>query len=259
MTTVLLADDEELIRSGMAVIVGAEADFEVVGQADDGVAAVAEARRLRPDLVLMDVRMPRVDGIEATRQILRDVRPAPRIIVVTTFDNDDYVYEALRAGAAGFLLKRTRPADLIAAMRLVAGGDALLYPEAVRRLAAAHRGRGDGLRSAGLTERESEVLRLMAAGLSNAEIAADLYLGTETVKTHVAAVLAKLSVRDRTQAVIRAFESGFVPVDLALPNCRRLPGHPVCDLGTRSRRPPVGAAHPRGGDGPTVGSRRCFP
>ena len=212
MTNVLLADDEALIRSGMSVIIDADAGLNVIGEAADGVEAVAEARRLRPDVVLMDVRMPRVDGIEATRQILRLMDAPPKIIVVTTFDNDDYVYRALRAGADGFLLKRTRPADLVAAIHVVVRGDALLYPAALRDLAAArHLDRTDTA-DVGLTEREGEVLRLVASGLSNAEIAAELYVSAETVKTHVAKILGKLSVRDRTQAVIWAFESGFVPL-----------------------------------------------
>ncbi|HZE39881.1 MAG TPA: response regulator transcription factor, partial [Stackebrandtia sp.] len=181
---VLLADDEDLIRAGLAAIIEAEPDMTVVGQAADGVDAVGHARRLGPDVVLMDVRMPRVDGIEATRQILRDMGSPPKIIVVTTFDNDDYVYEALRAGADGFLLKRTRPADLVAAIRLVVSGDALLFPAAVRKLASRHSGRSS-LDEANLTARESEVLRLMARGKSNAEIAGELYVSAETVKTHV--------------------------------------------------------------------------
>ncbi|CAM3098669.1 response regulator [Stackebrandtia soli] len=206
----VLADDEALIRGGLAAILNAEPDLEVVGEASDGVDAVAACRKLTPDVVLMDVRMPHVDGIEATRQILRNPDP-PKIIVVTTFDNDDYVYEALRAGADGFLLKRTPPSELVAAIRLVATGEALLFPAAVRRLALAHRHRGRAT-DLGLTGREAQVLRLVAKGRSNAEIAAELYVSTETVKTHVARVLTKLDARDRTQAVIVAYESGFVAV-----------------------------------------------
>jgi DNA-binding NarL/FixJ family response regulator len=215
---VLLADDEDLIRAGLAAIINAEPDMTVVAEAVDGVDAVGAVKRCKPDIVLMDVRMPHVDGIEATRQILRafsspsssPAGAAPKIVVVTTFDNDDYVYEALRAGADGFLLKRTRPDELIASIRLVARGDALLFPAAVRKLAAGHGGRSGSLDSAGLTEREAQVLTLVAKGLSNAEIASQLYVSAETVKTHVANILAKLRVRDRTQAVIRAYESGFV-------------------------------------------------
>ncbi|SMF49589.1 two component transcriptional regulator, LuxR family [Streptomyces sp. Amel2xC10] len=164
----------------------------------------------------MDVRMPLMDGIEATRAVLRSVADPPRIVVVTTFENDEYVYDALRAGAAGFLLKRARPAEIVHAVRLVAAGESLLFPESVRRMAAEYGDRGgdrtarDTLERARLTEREAEVLRLMTRGLSNAEIAGRLVVGTETVKSHVSAVLAKLGARDRTQAVITAYESGFV-------------------------------------------------
>jgi DNA-binding NarL/FixJ family response regulator len=160
----------------------------------------------------MDVRMPAIDGIQATRQLLTLASP-PVVLVLTTFENDDYVYEALRAGASGFLLKRARPAEILEAVRVVAAGESLLFPTALRRLVgAAARPGSDQQRFASLTAREAEVLRLMAAGLSNAEIAGQLYLSGETVKTHVGNVLAKLGVRDRTQAVIAAYESGFVPV-----------------------------------------------
>ena len=208
---VVLVDDEELVRTGLRAIIEAEADLTVVGEAADG-ADVIGLMRLRPDVVLMDVRMPAIDGIQATRHILDTVREPPRILVVTTFENDDYVYDALRAGASGFLLKRARPAEIVQAIRLVAHGESLLFPAAVRRLAA-RRGRGRdpaGLRATGLTTREAEVLRLMARGLSNVEIAEQFVLGTETVKTHVGNVLAKLGARNRTQAVITAYESGFV-------------------------------------------------
>jgi len=209
---VLLVDDESLIRAGLRAIIDAEPDLDVVGEAADGAEAVAEVRSLRPDVVCMDVRMPRVDGLEATRLLVARAE-APRVLVLTTFENDDYVYEALGAGASGFLLKRATPAQVTAAIRTVHAGESLLFPDAVRRLARAHRGPADqrpGLPT--LTDREGEVLRLMARGMSNAEIAAELVLGVETVKSHVASLLNKLDVRDRTQAVIRAYESGFVPL-----------------------------------------------
>ncbi|MCE3030285.1 response regulator transcription factor [Streptomyces sp. CMSTAAHL-2] len=213
--TVLLVDDEPLVRAGLRAVLGAQPDIEVVGEAADGAAVIPLVRRLRPDVVAMDVRMPLLDGIEATRAVLRTVADPPKILVVTTFEDDEYVYEALRAGADGFLLKRARPAEIVHAVRLVAAGESLLFPASVRRLAEQY---GDGggrparsvLERARLTEREAEVLRLMARGLSNAEIAAGLVVGAETVKSHVSAVLAKLGARDRTQAVIAAYESGFV-------------------------------------------------
>lgn len=209
---VLVVDDEPLIRAGLRAIIDAEPDLDVVGEAADGAEAVAEVRSLRPDVVCMDVRMPRVDGLEATR-LLAARAESPRVLVLTTFENDDYVYEALAAGAAGFLLKRATPEQVTAAIRTVHAGESLLFPDAVRRLAQTHRGsvaERPGLPT--LTDREGEVLRLMARGMSNAEIAAELVLGVETVKTHVASLLNKLDVRDRTQAVIRAYESGFVPL-----------------------------------------------
>ncbi|PWI20006.1 DNA-binding response regulator [Streptomyces sp. Act143] len=214
--TVLLVDDEPLVRAGLRAVLEAQPDIEVVGEAADGAAVIPLVRQLRPDVVAMDVRMPLLDGIEATRAVLRTVPEPPKILVVTTFENDEYVYEALRAGADGFLLKRARPAEIVHAVRLVAEGESLLFPASVRQLAAEY-GEGGGNRAARavmeraqLTEREAEVLRLMARGLSNAEIAARLVVGTETVKSHVSAVLAKLGARDRTQAVIAAYESGFV-------------------------------------------------
>ncbi|MGW4030502.1 response regulator transcription factor [Streptomyces sp. NPDC004838] len=210
--SVLLVDDEPLVRAGLRAVLEAQPDIEVVGEAADGAAVIPLVRRLRPDVVAMDVRMPLLDGIEATRAVLRTVDDPPKILVITTFENDEYVYEALRAGADGFLLKRARPTEIVHAVRLVAEGESLLFPAAVRALAAEY---GSGaaraaMERAALTEREAAVLRLMASGLSNAEIADRLHVGTETVKTHVSAVLGKLGARDRTQAVIAAYESGFV-------------------------------------------------
>jgi DNA-binding NarL/FixJ family response regulator len=211
---VLLADDEPLVRSGLRAILESEPDLTVVGEADDGAAVVAEARRTHPDIVLMDVRMPRVDGITATRQLGRFDGGGPAVIVVTTFENDDYVYDALRAGARGFLLKRATADDFVNAIRTVHNGESLLFPAAIRQLATQladqHASQRAGLAEAKLTERETEVLRLIAQGRTNAEIAAELFLGVETVKTHVRNVLAKLGARDRVQAVIRAYESGFI-------------------------------------------------
>lgn len=209
---VLVVDDEQLIRTGLRAIIDAEGDLEVVGEAEDGVEVVQLVGKLRPDVVLMDVRMPKVDGIQATRNVLAASSEPPQILVITTFENDEYVYDALHAGASGFILKRSRPADVLEAIRVVAGGESLLFPAAIRRLAAAYSGGGsaDALGDAGLTEREAEVLRLMATGMSNAEIADDLVLGVETIKTHVGNVLMKLRARDRTQAVIKAYESGFI-------------------------------------------------
>ncbi|AQZ64032.1 DNA-binding response regulator [[Actinomadura] parvosata subsp. kistnae] len=205
---VVIADDEDLIRAGLRIILGSEPDLEVVGEAADGAAVLPVVRRERPDVVLMDVRMPALDGIRATERLLALDDP-PKVLVVTTFENDDYVYDALRAGASGFLLKRTKPDDLVQAVRLVAAGDSLLFPAAIRALA----GRRPQARVPGidrLTGREGDVLRLMTKGLSNHEIAAELVVSQETVKTHVGNVLAKLGARDRTQAVIAAYESGFV-------------------------------------------------
>ncbi|WP_031010746.1 response regulator transcription factor [Streptomyces sp. NRRL F-5727] len=213
---VLLVDDEPLVRAGLRAVLEAQPDIEVVGEAADGAAVIPLVRSLRPDVVAMDVRMPLMDGIEATQAVLRTVDSPPKILVVTTFENDEYVYGALRAGADGFLLKRARPAEIVHAVRLVAEGDSLLFPAAVRDMAASYaRDRPaneahEALVRAHLTDREEDVLRLMARGLSNAEIAARLVVGTETVKSHVSSVLAKLGARDRTQAVIAAYESGFV-------------------------------------------------
>ncbi len=208
---VLVADDERLVRSALRAILDAEPGLAVVGEAANGDEAVSRAGELRPDIVLMDVRMPGTDGIRATEALLATVDAPPRVIVVTTFENDSYVYEALRAGASGFLLKRSAAEDLVQAVRLVARSDSLLFPAAVRALAAQHarRERAGALR-ARLTGREAHVLGLMARGLNNAEIAERLSVGPQTVKSHVAAVLAKLGARDRTQAVIAAYEHGFV-------------------------------------------------
>jgi DNA-binding NarL/FixJ family response regulator len=215
---VVVADDQALVRSGFAMILGA-AGIEVVGEAADGEGALAAARRLRPDVVLMDIRMPGMDGLEATRRLLASgltttAGVPTRVIILTTFDLDEYVYAALRAGASGFLLKDVTPDHLVYAVRLARDGDALLAPVITRRLidrfAAPSRSPEDLVALSVLTAREREVLILLARGLSNAELAAELQLGEATVKTHVARILAKLQVRDRVQAVILAYESGLV-------------------------------------------------
>ncbi|TDP92131.1 response regulator [Labedaea rhizosphaerae] len=207
--SVVLVDDEELIRAGLRAILDAEPDISVVGQAGDGSEVADLVGAVSPDVVLMDVRMPTVDGIQATRHLIGTMKRPPGVIVLTTFENDDYVYDALRVGASGFLLKRARPEEIVHAVRVVARGESLLFPAAIRKLVTGQP-TGDRLASAGLTERESEVLRLVAAGLSNVEIAEKLVVGVQTVKTHVGNVLAKLGARDRTQAVILAYESGFI-------------------------------------------------
>jgi DNA-binding NarL/FixJ family response regulator len=210
---VLLADDQELVRAGFRMILETQADVEVVGEAGDGVEAVAATRRLQPDVVLMDIRMPNLDGLQATRRILA-AGSRSRVVILTTFDLDEYVYQALTAGASGFLLKNAPPEQLIGAVRVVAAGDALLAPSITRRVIEQFTrlpppgGAGGSL--AGLTDREREVLELVARGLSNAEIAARLFVSDATVKTHVAHLLAKLQLRDRVQAVVFAYESGLV-------------------------------------------------
>jgi DNA-binding NarL/FixJ family response regulator len=211
---VVIADDQDLVRDGFAMILEAQPDIMVVGEAADGEQAVRLAREHDPDVVLMDVRMPGTDGIEATRRICSGLRA--RVLVLTTFDLDEYVYDALRAGASGFLLKDMRRDELVAAVRVIAGGQALLAPTVTRRLItdmlrhAAPVSTVDDRRLAQLTPRETEVLRLVARGLSNAEIAADRYVTEHTVKTHMSSVLAKLGLRDRVQAVVFAYESGLV-------------------------------------------------
>jgi len=215
---VLIADDQALVRSGFRLILETRSDIDVVGEAEDGRRAVALAVEAEPDVILMDVRMPELDGIEATRRIVAAGSRA-RILVLTTFDLDEYVYAAIRAGASGFLLKDVRPRDLVDAIRLVADGNALLGPTVTRRLldrfaAAVPGGQVRPDPFATLTERELDILRLLASGLSNAEIAGRLYLGESTVKTHVSSILRKLGVRDRVQAVIVAFEAGLVPPQL---------------------------------------------
>jgi DNA-binding NarL/FixJ family response regulator len=209
--SVLIADDDDLVRTGLRVIVDSEPDLRVTGEAATGAEAISKVRSLRPDVVLMDVRMPEMDGIATTARLTTTMPDPPKILIITTFENDGYVYEALRAGANGFLLKRASAQQLLQAIRVVAAGDSLLFPAAIRTLAASHAKRADGQRLRGLlSSREAEILALIAAGLSNAEIAGRLYLGIETVKTHVSGILSKLGARDRTQAVIIAYESGFV-------------------------------------------------
>ena len=216
-TRCLIADDQAMVREAFAAVLAAQPGLLVVGQAADGAEAVSLTRQLQPDVVLMDVRMPVMDGLQATREILGATSGPrrPRVLVLTTFDLDDYVYEALRAGASGFLLKDAPAAELIHAVRVVANGEALLAPSVTRRLIAdfTRRPRAEPARPAtldSLTHRETEVLRLIARGLSNAEISASLVIAEQTTKTHVGHILAKLDLRDRAQAVVLAYESGLV-------------------------------------------------
>jgi len=212
--TVLLADDQSMVRAGFRMILESEPDIEVIGEAADGEQAAAATRRLRPDVVLMDIQMPGGDGLEATRRITQRTGPASRVVILTTFEREDYVFEALQAGASGFLLKNAPPERLVDAVRVVAAGDALLAPSVTRRIieqfarrpveAEVHE------RVASLTQREREVLVLLASGKSNSELAAELFVSEGTIKTHLSSLLAKLGLRDRVQAVVLAYESGLV-------------------------------------------------
>jgi len=212
---VLIADDEALVRSGLRMILEAQPDIEIAGEADDGRAALELAARTHPDVVLMDIRMPTLDGLQATKRLLGTGGPGPRVLILTTFDLDEYVYEALRAGASGFLLKSARPPELVAAVRAAVAGDTLLAPQITRRLVESYvrrppPGHQAAPELASLTPRELEVFRHIACGRSNAEIARRLYVSDETVKTHASRIFMKLDVRDRTQAVILAYELGVV-------------------------------------------------
>ena len=213
MIRIVLADDQTLVRDGFRSIIDREPDLEVVAEAGDGHAAIESARKLSPDVVLMDIRMPHLDGLQATRILVAEPHP-PRILVLTTFDLDDYVYDALKSGASGFLLKDVRAGELTEAIRTVAAGERLLSPAITRRLIEQHLRRpAPGKLPAALsllTERELDVLKLLARGLSNTEIAAGLYLGTSTIKTHVNRILTKLDLRDRAQAVVYAYETGLI-------------------------------------------------
>jgi len=214
VTRVLIADDQALVRAGFRVLIDSAPDLEVVGEAGDGLEAIELARSQRPDVVLMDIRMPVLDGLAATRELAGDPE-GPRIIILTTFDIDEYVFEALRAGASGFLLKDTEPDELLQAVRVVAAGEALLAPSVTRRLIEEFATRPDPHRTppaalATLTEREREVMALVARGLSNGEIATELYISPATAKTHVSRVMMKLGARDRAQLVVTAYETGLV-------------------------------------------------
>jgi DNA-binding NarL/FixJ family response regulator len=221
MIRVLIADDQALVRTGFRVIVAAEPDLEVVGEAADGRETIDAVATFRPDVVLMDIRMPNLDGIEATRRLTGGEQP-PRVLILTTFDLDEYVYEALRAGASGFLLKDAGADELLHAIRVVAAGDALLSPSITRRLIADYARRPPASEQpaalAALTPRELEVLRLLARGLSNGEIARALVLGDATIKTHVARIFGKLDLHDRAQAVVLAYETGLVSPGETIPH-----------------------------------------
>jgi DNA-binding NarL/FixJ family response regulator len=212
---VLIADDQQLVRVGLKMILEREPDIEIVGEANDGADALDLARRLRPDVVLMDIRMPGMDGLEATRRLVSQPGVKTRVLILTTFEIDEYVFEAIRSGASGFLLKTAPPDDLVRALRIVAAGEALLSPSITRRLISEFARVSKPSRPAPrelttLTERETEVLKLVASGLSNVEIATRLFLGEATVKTHVGRILDKLGLRDRVQAAVYAYEHGLV-------------------------------------------------
>lgn len=210
---IVLADDHELVRAGLRLILEGEADFAVVGEASDGQDALVAVERLRPDVVLMDVQMPKLNGLEATRRIAHTEGCHSRVLILTTFEQDDYVFEALRAGASGFLLKNTPPEDLVQAVRVVAAGDALLAPSVTRRVIEEYAQRPATVKNDHalqlLTDRERDVLKQLATGKSNVEIADHLYLSESTIKTHVSHLLAKLRLRDRMQAIVFAYESGL--------------------------------------------------
>jgi DNA-binding NarL/FixJ family response regulator len=215
MTTVLLADDDRLTRTGLRLIIESDPDITVVGEAADGQEAVHLARALRPDVVVMDIRMPGVDGLQATRRIVEEAEECPRVLILTTFELDEYVFGALRAGASGFLLKRSSPEVLIEGIKVVAAGEGLLSPSVTRRLIEEFASQAGPYASPAtplepLTEREREVLALVGAGLSNQEMAARLFISEATVKTHVKRILMKLGLRDRVQAVVLAYETGLV-------------------------------------------------
>lgn len=219
--SVLIVDDQAMVRAGFAAILDAQPDLTVVGQAADGAEGVALAQRLRPDVILMDVRMPELNGLEATRQLMSPpprVDHVPRVVILTTFDLDEYVHDALAAGASGFLLKDATPDELITAVRVVAAGDALLAPSVTKRLLqrfAEQRPANDqhALRLADLTEREREILVLIGRGLANSEIAGELFIAEQTVKSHITRIFTKLHLRDRVQAVILAYDAGLVSPD----------------------------------------------